>query len=99
MDGNKRLSPAGTIALLGVNGRKLTLSNDEAYDLIMEVAAGELDDVPAIVAGSGPRHRSADLQVFGRPHEPKNCAGHVACGCFRCPGRCADHGHGRRRGR
>jgi hypothetical protein len=45
---NKRLALAATIAFLGVNCRRLTLSNDQAYNLVMAVAAGELDDVPAI---------------------------------------------------
>jgi len=31
-----------------MNGRRLTLSNDEAYDLVMAVATGELDDVAKI---------------------------------------------------
>jgi death-on-curing protein len=48
VDGNKRLALAGTIASLGMNGWRLTLSNDEAYDLVMAVAAGELDDVAKI---------------------------------------------------
>jgi death-on-curing protein len=48
VDGNKRLALSGTIAFLGVNGRQLTLSNDEAYDLVIEVATGELDDVTDI---------------------------------------------------
>lgn len=48
IDGNKRLALAATIAFLGVNGLRLTLSNDEAYDLVAAVAAGEVDDVPAI---------------------------------------------------
>lgn len=50
IDGNKRLALAGAIAFLGINGRRLTLSNDAAYDLIVAVAAGGLDDVPAIAA-------------------------------------------------
>ena len=50
IDGNKRLALAGTIAFLGVNGIRLTLANDEAYDLVVGVAAGEIDDVPAIAA-------------------------------------------------
>jgi death on curing protein len=50
VDGNKRLALAGTIAFLGVNGKRLTLSNDEAYDFIVAVASGELDDVPSIAA-------------------------------------------------
>lgn len=48
VDGNKRLALAGTIAFLGLNGRRLTLTNDEAYTLIMDVASGQLDDVPDI---------------------------------------------------
>lgn len=47
-DGNKRLALATTIAFLGINGRRLTLSNDRAYHLVIAVAAGELDDVPTI---------------------------------------------------
>jgi death-on-curing protein len=45
VDGNKRLALAGGIAFLGVNGLRLTMSNDEAYDLIIAIATGELDDV------------------------------------------------------
>jgi death on curing protein len=48
VDGNKRLALAGLIAFLGVNGRRLTMTNDEAYDLIIAIAAGELDDIPNI---------------------------------------------------
>lgn len=50
VDGNKRLSLAATIAFLGVNGRRLTFTNDEAYSLIMSVASGEVDDVATIAA-------------------------------------------------
>jgi death-on-curing protein len=48
VDGNKRLALAGGIAFLGVNGLQLTMSNDEAYVLIVSVATGELDDVQGI---------------------------------------------------
>jgi death-on-curing protein len=48
VDGNKRLALAATIAFYGLNGLRLTMSNDEAYELIMAVAAGELDDVEQI---------------------------------------------------
>lgn len=48
VDGNKRLALAATIAFYGMNGLRLTLSNDEAYDLVMRVATGELDEVRAI---------------------------------------------------
>lgn len=48
VDGNKRLALAASIASLGVNGRRLTFSNDEAYDFIIAVETGELDEVSAI---------------------------------------------------
>ena len=48
VDGNKRLALAATIAFLGINGLRLTFSNDEAYDLVIAVATGELDEVSAI---------------------------------------------------
>jgi death on curing protein len=50
IDGNKRLALAAVIAFYGLNGRRLTLTNDEAYDLVIGVAAGHLDDVDAIAA-------------------------------------------------
>lgn len=61
VDGNKRLALAGTIAFLGINGRRLTLTNDDAYRLIMDVASGQLDDVANIAErlrqGSEPRRQ------------------------------------------
>lgn len=50
IDGNKRLGLAAVIAFYGVNGRRLTLSNDAAYELVMAVAAGQLDTVADIAA-------------------------------------------------
>jgi death on curing protein len=50
IDGNKRLALSGLIAFYGVNGRRLTLTNDEAYELVMAVAGGELDAVGSIAA-------------------------------------------------
>ena len=50
IDGNKRLALAGTIAFYGLNGRRLTMTNDQAYDLVMSVAEGRLDTVDAIAA-------------------------------------------------
>jgi len=59
VDGNKRLALGATIAFLGINGRRLTLTNDEAYHLVMAVAAGQLHDVAdlagTIRSGSEPR--------------------------------------------
>ena len=48
VDGNKRLALAGLIAFLGVNGHRFTLTNDEAYDLIVAIATGGLNEVPDI---------------------------------------------------
>jgi death-on-curing protein len=50
VDGNKRLALAGAIAFFGLNGRVLSLTNDEAYDLIMAVATGPLDDISEIAS-------------------------------------------------
>ena len=59
VDGNKRLALAATIAFLGINGWRLTLTNDEAYDLVIAISSGELDDLHAITnslrTGSQPR--------------------------------------------
>jgi len=59
VDGNERLALAATIAFYGVNGMRLTLTNDEAYNLVIDVAAGKADDVPTIAErlarGSSPR--------------------------------------------
>lgn len=38
------------IAFYGLNGRRLTLTNDQAYDLVMSVASEELDTVDGIAA-------------------------------------------------
>ena len=51
VDGNKRLGLAAVIAFYGVNGRRLTMTNDEAYDFVISVATGDLDDVPGIASG------------------------------------------------
>ncbi len=50
VDGNRRLALAAVIAFYGLNGRRLTLTNDAAYDLVMRVAAGQLDLVDDITA-------------------------------------------------
>ena len=49
VDGNKRLGLASVIAFYGLNGRRLTMTNDQAYDLVIAVAVGEVDDVAQIV--------------------------------------------------
>jgi death on curing protein len=50
IDGNERLALAAVIAFYGVNGRRLTLTNDGAYELIINVASGQLDSVDDIAA-------------------------------------------------
>ncbi len=55
VDGNKRLALAAMLTFYGVNGWRLAMTNDGAYDLVMKVAAGELDQVTQIaevLAGS-----------------------------------------------
>jgi death-on-curing protein len=60
VDGNKRLALAALIAFYGVNGRRLILTNDAAYELVMNVAAGQLDSGDEITAilrtATEPRH-------------------------------------------
>ena len=50
VDGNKRLALGATLAFLRINGRRLTIDNDAAYDLIVAVAGGDLDDIAPIAA-------------------------------------------------
>lgn len=61
VDGNKRLALAAMIAFLGLNGHRLTLTNDQAYTLVMDIASGRVDDVADIAErirqGIAPRRR------------------------------------------
>lgn len=50
VDGNKRLALAATLAFYGMNGLRVTLTNDEAYALVMRVARGEQHDIGQIAA-------------------------------------------------
>jgi death-on-curing protein len=50
VDGNKRLALAATIAFYGMNGLRVTLTNDQAYELVIDIASGQVDDVPAIAS-------------------------------------------------
>jgi death-on-curing protein len=43
VDGNKRLALLGTVIFLRINGYYLDLTDDEAFDLILSVAAGQFD--------------------------------------------------------
>jgi len=57
-DGNKRLSLYLTFAFLRINGRRVTFTNDEAFDLVLDVAQSriELDDLAERI-----RRHTADL--------------------------------------
>jgi len=57
IDGNKRLALAAVIAFCGLNGRRLTLTNDAAYDLVISVASGKLNTVEEIAAVLRPATR------------------------------------------
>lgn len=49
LDGNKRLGVAAAVVFLARNGEHIDrLDENAAYDLMIAVAAGELDDVPKI---------------------------------------------------
>jgi death on curing protein len=50
VDGNKRLALGAAIAFYGMNGLRLTLTNDEAYELIVNIASGQIEDVQTIAA-------------------------------------------------
>jgi death-on-curing protein len=48
VDGNKRLAWLATYVFCAKNGVELDPSDDDAYDLVIEVATGELDEVSVI---------------------------------------------------
>ena len=48
VDGNKRLAWLASYVFLDINGHRVSASNDEVVEFVLAVAAGELDDVPAI---------------------------------------------------
>jgi len=50
VDGNKRLAWLATYVFLDINSCRVTATNDEVVELVLAVAAGELDDVVPIAA-------------------------------------------------
>lgn len=51
VDGNKRMAWMGTVVFLDFNGTEmLDVDQDEAYKLVIEVSAGDLEDV-GLIAG------------------------------------------------
>jgi death-on-curing protein len=59
IDGNKRLALAAVLAFYGTNGSRLTMTNDDAYALVMSVASGDRNDIAQIASllehGTSPR--------------------------------------------
>lgn len=53
VDGNKRLGWLAVVVLYGLNGIDLDAPDDEAFELVMDVAAGraELDGIARALAG------------------------------------------------
>ncbi|MGO9150225.1 MAG: type II toxin-antitoxin system death-on-curing family toxin [Acidimicrobiales bacterium] len=43
VDGNKRLSWLAVVVFLDLNGREVTLSDEEDFQLVMDVASGDVD--------------------------------------------------------
>ena len=70
VDGNKRLAWLATYVFLAKNGVELDPSDDAAYDFVVAVAAGEIDDVGQIAAAlsswqaRAPQTLAEDLQRF-----------------------------------
>ena len=73
IDGNKRLPLAAVIAFYGLNGLRLTLTNDQVYGLVMKVAAAELDQVEEIAAilqgATAPRQQRCRIST----RRPRGC--------------------------
>ena len=53
VDGDKRLGLMLLIVFLGVNGRRLSASNDQAHDFIVLIADGRLDAVGDVAEALG----------------------------------------------
>lgn len=43
VDGNKRLGWLATVTFLGINGFEVDLKDDDAYQLVWDIAAGQLN--------------------------------------------------------
>lgn len=76
VDGNKGLGLAAVIAFYGLNGRRLTMTNDEAYDFIMSITHGTIDDI-AVIA----KHCSPNVETPSAHHSQRvslsPCVPHV----------------------
>ena len=89
IDGNKRLSLAALTAVLGMNMRLLTWSNDGASESIIDVASGRRDEVSEIADRIAPGNEACRGDFRGHD-QPR-------CGDARCrPSRRSPHGGCRR---
>lgn len=50
VDGNKRLAWLAVVVFLDLNNREVPLSDDDAFDLVMDVASGATSDLDEIAA-------------------------------------------------
>ena len=73
IDGNKRLALAAAIAFYGLNGRRLTLTNDQAYNLVMKVAAASLTRSRRSRRFSRPPPRPASNITRSSTRKPRGC--------------------------
>lgn len=69
VDGNKRLAWLATYVFLAKNGVELDPDDDAAYDFVIAVAAGRIDDVAEIAATlaswqAAPRTFAEDIERF-----------------------------------
>ena len=59
IDCNTRLALAAILAFYGTNGLRLTITNDEAYTIVVRVAGGQQSDITQIATlleqGTAPR--------------------------------------------
>ena len=55
IDGNKRLGWLALVVFMGLNGVRLDVDDDEAYDLVIGIAEGlhDLDSIVAVLDGWG----------------------------------------------
>ncbi len=56
IDGNKRLAWAATVTFCDINGHFLEMDDDEAYDFVIDIATGklnEVDDIAAVLIRAG----------------------------------------------
>jgi death-on-curing protein len=69
VDGNERLALAAGLAFYGLNGVRMTMTNDETYELVVAVAAGNADDVEVVAKRL--QGKTEPRVVWARPQEDR----------------------------